>query len=72
VATYRKRDYTPRLRGRKLDEYGRIMLRERQQLIVSEDRRLWILRHYPPHLNGEGVLVKDDEPTESPTIDEPA
>jgi hypothetical protein len=56
VATYKKRDYTPRLRGRKLEEYGRIMFLERQKLIVSDERRAWILARYPPDEIGSPII----------------
>jgi hypothetical protein len=43
-----KRDFSPKLRGRALEVYGQVMARERRQLIVSEERRRWILENYPP------------------------
>lgn len=42
-----KRDFSPRL-GRKLEEYHRIIMQERQKLIVSDERLAWILERYPP------------------------
>lgn len=38
----------PKLRGRRLEEYGRIMARERRGLLVSKERQAWILETYPP------------------------
>jgi hypothetical protein len=56
---YRKNSQNP-MRGRRLELYGLIMAAERRELYVSPERLEWILRHYPPELNGEPVLVKEE------------
>jgi hypothetical protein len=43
----RKHDYSPKLKGRKLEVYGQIMAQERKALFVTEERLKWILEHYP-------------------------
>ena len=72
MATYRKRDYTPRLRGRKLEEYRKIMQRERAGLFVGPERLAWILKRYPPEKEwGRGFEpLPYDEPTEPIIPDE--
>jgi hypothetical protein len=43
-----KKDYSPKLKGRKLEVYGQIMAQERKALFVTEERLKWILENYPP------------------------
>lgn len=52
-----KRDYSPKLRGKRLEEYGRVMARERASLLVSAERQRWILATYPPDETGRPDIM---------------
>lgn len=52
------KSYSPRLRGKALEEYRKCMQRERQALLVSPERLAWILKTYPPEETGRpGIWV---------------
>jgi len=53
------RTYSPKLRGKKLRDYGIVMAKERAKLVVSPERAKWILEHYPPSETGRPDLFAD-------------
>jgi hypothetical protein len=54
------RSYSPKLRGKKLRDYGEVMARERAALVVPPERLEWILKTYPPSETGRPDLFADN------------